>query len=462
MKSILFLITTALSLVNGFCQDQAIFDASMRVEMKKSIDSLSLINKHNHKLILLYESDSIKKSIKDVHLRNSKVLKKISTIQQKISQRKKHSRENGEQGILSFESLNKEFNGSIYISLNSHMTYMYNKLGRHTFQDVWDTDEELKLGFDSLSLEEELNFFVALEFSLIYFEKLILERNCNNEDCILSIRMKLLQNSLKEFSVETKSRSRSLIELIEEKVKSRGSNSEEQHSSEQAKHLHEISDSLILFIEEIKKNQFKNGFSINRSKTDTISGYDLTMELDEYIQELSSIYTKTDSDIKSKRLLTLANQLNTSSTSLIDYIEGLKSKLLEKSGGLDANGTPVGMKNTDVATELFLGVSGSTPEGIELTKRLNVYIEELNFIYNEVSILSGNAPQMYHYSGLALSGSEDPQFKNNPEFKDYTFIELSFKHTPMIAALAFLTERQSKIATYNTEVLSLMNTYLDQ
>lgn len=157
-----------------------------------------------------------------------------------------------------------------------------------------------------------------------------------------------------------------------------------------------------------------------------------------------------------KHALDQAKKLHQLSLNLINYIEDQKKKMIKKTDGyLEDGTTPAGMKNIDVASEIFLGGSGKgTKDGKELVKKLDDYIKELNVIYSDVNVATGGKPVKEKYPKITLSGKEDPQFKNNPEQKNKSFLALSFDHTPMIAALAFMTEKQSKVAAYEAEILA--------
>lgn len=159
------------------------------------------------------------------------------------------------------------------------------------------------------------------------------------------------------------------------------------------------------------------------------------------------------------KALNEADKLHKLSKDLIDHIEVLKDKMIKDSGGmLEDNVTPAGMKDGNIAGEMFLGDSKGTPMGKELETKLDTYIDELNKIYNEVQEATGGTLSKddkagHHYKSLTLDGKEDPNFMKNPEQRNKKFLELAFDHTPMIASLAFLTEKQSKAAAYEAEIL---------
>ena len=220
-------------------------------------------------------------------------------------------------------------------------------------------------------------------------------------------------------------------------------------------------------------------------------------------EQLLSVITKKVSERGNKKeeaaALKDANKLHKASTSLISYVDSLKTAMITLTGGYMEDGiTPAGMKNTDAPGMLFLGDNKGTPLGKELESKFDAYIDETNTIYSHVlkaihaykeeSSISKENPVrkgeavwataykklMYatdsvitvapskdssgyrssYYPSMTLNGKEDPNFMNNEDQKKKSWLELAFDHTPQIACLAFLTEKQSKIAAYEGEILA--------
>jgi gliding motility-associated protein GldM len=177
---------------------------------------------------------------------------------------------------------------------------------------------------------------------------------------------------------------------------------------------------------------------------------------------LSNIRSTVEEREKGNRLKELSVEVSTRSGQLIKYIEVLKSDLIERSGGIDKNGSMKGLKDIKAASEMFIGDSSGTKEGNELIGQLDEYITFINEAYNEINRDSTRQQEGDYFSKMTLSGAEDPIFENIPDLKNKTWLELQFDHTPMIAALALLTERQWKIRAYEGEVLLLIQTHLEE
>lgn len=151
-----------------------------------------------------------------------------------------------------------------------------------------------------------------------------------------------------------------------------------------------------------------------------------------------------------------ADKLHTMSNKMIDFIENdMKKAMIDGTDGYLEDGvTPLGMKNADISSVLFIGGNGKgTKVGKQFEAELDNYIKELNVIYSDIQVAVGKKPEKNHYQSMTLDGKEDPNFMKNEDQKNKKFLSLAFDHTPMIAALAYLTEKQSKIASYEKEIL---------
>lgn len=159
-----------------------------------------------------------------------------------------------------------------------------------------------------------------------------------------------------------------------------------------------------------------------------------------------------------------AKQLHKESADLIKWIEDVKEELIEKTGGRNPEtGAPMDMKNADIPSTLLIGV-GEKNDGkaYTLKQKLDAHIDYLNKVSVDVAKAIGDdKPKKYAY--IAKDGIDDPLFYDAVKKKELVegaklkdFAHLNFDHTPMVASMAFLTEKQSKIATYEGEILESM------
>jgi len=184
----------------------------------------------------------------------------------------------------------------------------------------------------------------------------------------------------------------------------------------------------------------------------------------------SSILKNIDTKVKERgnkseevAALESANNLHTRASSVIQHIEDIKLELIEVTGGRDPETKQIlGVKDADKSSALLIGQGDKKDgKGYALKDSLNNYIEYLNLVARQVALATGDNPDSIKvYKPLALDGKDDPIFVNqetNKEIfegvKSKDFCHLNFDHTPMIASLAFLTEKQAKVATYEAEIL---------
>ncbi|MCP4522571.1 MAG: gliding motility protein GldM [Cytophagales bacterium] len=181
---------------------------------------------------------------------------------------------------------------------------------------------------------------------------------------------------------------------------------------------------------------------------------------------LSNIATKVaerGNKPKEVKALEEAQGLHEKSSNLIAEIEKIKQELIEVTGGRNPeNNSIIGVKDTDKSSLLLLG-QGDKKDGAayKLEKDLNEYIDYLNVVAGHVAEAVGDsAGAVKKYPKLALAGKDDPIFVDQNSGKELIegaktkdFAHLNFDHTPMIASLAFLTEKQAKVATYEGEIL---------
>lgn len=161
---------------------------------------------------------------------------------------------------------------------------------------------------------------------------------------------------------------------------------------------------------------------------------------------------KEDGRDNIKQALKQAQTLHSKSAEIIDYIGDIKQTLIVKTGGYQEGTTvPMGMKDADAASILLVGQEGNKGKGYDLENKLDEYVITLNGVNKEVSELLGQPSK--DYPNMTLSGKEDPQFAKDEAQRTKDWVQLAFDHTPMIAALAYLTERQARVANYEAEIL---------
>lgn len=126
---------------------------------------------------------------------------------------------------------------------------------------------------------------------------------------------------------------------------------------------------------------------------------------------------------------------------LISYIEGLKAVIKDEAGGgLDPE---TGQIKNLAEEEKVANIFVQNKKGYELKTKLDEY----------VTFVQKHAPNI-KFEPLALDAKDDPAMENaDPMTKRKDFAELLFAQTPVPAALAGLSQKESVIRRYEAEVL---------
>ena len=143
-----------------------------------------------------------------------------------------------------------------------------------------------------------------------------------------------------------------------------------------------------------------------------------------------------------------AEELRKQTFSLLSFLNEHKEKLIIKTGGRDEDGNLLGAKEEEAVSNYMLGAGDSkSGVGYEVQKRLNGYIDLLNAISKAHKL-------EITFNPLAMNGADDPLFHNNSEQKKKNFAQLNFESTPLVAALAMMSERGNKVMAIESEVLA--------
>lgn len=135
-----------------------------------------------------------------------------------------------------------------------------------------------------------------------------------------------------------------------------------------------------------------------------------------------------------------ATQVRKTTGELVKYIDELKSKIItEAGGGTDQTG---GIKNL-AEEEKVANIFVKNKKGYELKTKLEAYVSGLMKVSPNIKLTS-----------LSLDGKDDPAMANtDAQTKGKDFANLLFAETPVPAALASLSQKQSDIRRYEAQIL---------
>lgn len=142
---------------------------------------------------------------------------------------------------------------------------------------------------------------------------------------------------------------------------------------------------------------------------------------------------------RDKAVLTKAQQVREETSRVYNLIEDYKTQLVEMTGNKDENGNYVGQKDIDASSYLFV----QEKEGDKLRDELNNYSKFLRDITGDDEI-----------PNIAKDAKDIEIYKNDPNQRKKGFAELNFGHnTPMVGALASLSQMQSDVIIEETKAL---------
>jgi gliding motility-associated protein GldM len=127
-----------------------------------------------------------------------------------------------------------------------------------------------------------------------------------------------------------------------------------------------------------------------------------------------------------------------------DWIDGLKKEMMKVSKANTANGQfvvdekVINNHGSQVATMM---IDKKSPWGTDFVKQLNNYVKELN----EITGLN--------FGTLAKAPKDIPVFASDEDHVRKDFLTFTFENTPVIAALASVTQIQSEMLEYESQAL---------
>jgi gliding motility-associated protein GldM len=122
------------------------------------------------------------------------------------------------------------------------------------------------------------------------------------------------------------------------------------------------------------------------------------------------------------------------------WIEGLKKQMIKESGAEKVDAELINNHSSRVATMM---IDKKSPWGTDFERTLSDYVKKLNEI-------TGMQPP---FSPLARAPKDIPVFAADPNHVRKDFLTFMFENTPVIAALASVTQLQSEVLEYESQAL---------
>ncbi len=130
------------------------------------------------------------------------------------------------------------------------------------------------------------------------------------------------------------------------------------------------------------------------------------------------------------QVLNTAREVREATKNVIENMRSIKAELVEVTGGMDDEGmAPKNVSDEEGTANLMI----NKKRGHELQQMLNEYTALL-----EQKTEVKTAP-------IALDAKDNPVFANDPNQKNKNFAELNFAHTPLVAALATISQFETEV-----------------
>ncbi len=164
----------------------------------------------------------------------------------------------------------------------------------------------------------------------------------------------------------------------------------------------------------------------------------------ETVLKIKSAVEKSGNRAADVAVMTQAQEVRELSAKIVAELDALKEEIVQKAGGgLNEEGSIKNPQEESKVGELMIGAN-SNGKAYKLKNDLNAYVAQLG----KYSIQK--------FSLLALDGKDDPIAKNSRDQRGKDFAELNFGQTPVPAALAVLSQKQSDIRRMEGEVLNYL------
>ncbi|MFC5409655.1 gliding motility protein GldM [Larkinella bovis] len=163
------------------------------------------------------------------------------------------------------------------------------------------------------------------------------------------------------------------------------------------------------------------------------------------LDNIKSTVEKSGNRAADLEVVKQAQEVRDLTAGIVTQLDALKEQIVnEAGGGLDEQGN---IKTPNEETKVGAIMVGNNKNGkaYELQTKLNQYVQQLQK-YNP------NAK----FIPLAVDAKDDPIASRSKEQRNKDFAELNFEQTPVPAALAVLSQRQSDIRRMEGEVLDYL------
>ncbi|MGB0521804.1 MAG: gliding motility protein GldM [Flammeovirgaceae bacterium] len=165
------------------------------------------------------------------------------------------------------------------------------------------------------------------------------------------------------------------------------------------------------------------------------------------INGMKKAIEKRGNKAEDRAVLQKAEEVIEETSTVMTSIKALREEIIEASGGYDEEGHYKNLEEEEAIMNLVLGNADSkSGKGYELERMLNAYVAKMQSYDKglEIEKIALGASEIARYQGV-----------DGQETKD--FAQINFEETPMVAALAVLSDMQNKVARVESKALAVLS-----
>ncbi len=163
------------------------------------------------------------------------------------------------------------------------------------------------------------------------------------------------------------------------------------------------------------------------------------------LENIRATVEKSGSRPADVAIIKQADDVRKQTADLITEIDGLKQRITtEAGGGTDEAGNIKNLSEEEKVAQIMIGGTNRNGEAYKLKTSLNGFTDNMGKVTNA------------KYASLGLDGKDDPIANRSAEQRRKDFAELNFAQTPVPAALAVLSQKQSDVRRVESQVLDYL------
>ena len=155
------------------------------------------------------------------------------------------------------------------------------------------------------------------------------------------------------------------------------------------------------------------------------------------VQRMQAAVEESGNRAQDVSVLKKADEVRKKTKEVVSILDNYKEQFVQITGGIDEDNQYRGIKNEEKIAELM--VRNQKGDGLK---------EELNGYTKFLADVTGSS-----FDPIAYDGKDHPTFKNDPNQNKKPFSELNFQNTPMVAALATLSQFKNEVLSRETKAL---------